>query len=157
MVFDNVVLDVICKQIDDPQTYFNFSLVNKKCKYISSLNETRFRFNCIIRDLEFISRIRQGDKPNFKERRFYGWFQSIQRIIEGKNRNLDFEFLCNLIRNVENIIDELDKKHENILKYNLLFVYKGIFNLTMGYDRDTYIRYQELLGRINDILFPKND
>ena len=37
-MFDNVVLDVICKQIYDPLTYFNFSLVNKKCHRIAMLN-----------------------------------------------------------------------------------------------------------------------
>ena len=37
-MFDNVVLDVICKQIDDPLTYFNFSILNIKCHRIAMLN-----------------------------------------------------------------------------------------------------------------------
>ena len=38
-MFDDVVLDVICKQIDDPTTYFNFSILNKKCHKIAMLHQ----------------------------------------------------------------------------------------------------------------------
>ena len=38
-MFDNVVLNQICKQIRDPTTYFNFSILNKKCYRIAMLNQ----------------------------------------------------------------------------------------------------------------------
>ena len=39
IIFDNVVLNQICKQIRDPTTYFNFSILNKKCHRIAMLNQ----------------------------------------------------------------------------------------------------------------------
>ena len=37
-MFDNVVLDVICKKIDDWPTFENFAQVSPKCLYITKLN-----------------------------------------------------------------------------------------------------------------------
>ena len=36
--FDNVVLDIICKKISDPSSYFNFSILSKKCHRIAMLH-----------------------------------------------------------------------------------------------------------------------
>ena len=38
MLFDNVVLNILCEVIDDPTTYYNFNLLNKKCHKIALLH-----------------------------------------------------------------------------------------------------------------------
>ena len=102
MLFDNVVLDVICKQIDDPTTYFNFSVTNKKCHRIAMLHQAAKidQFTITVKTEGIIKRFLPDRTPHGLEEnnewndKWYYYFGQIVAVYKGGSQLGIFHCLC---------------------------------------------------------------